>query len=246
MGHGIQRKPGASTLVERLGTGAGSRSPGKRTLTEQLGEPDHDPGPIMRKALGDVQLSSAAVQAQVHRASGESGGSLPGSLRGELEPALGADLGGVRVHAGAASASAADALQAKAYAVGKDIHFGAGAYDPSSKSGKHLIAHEVAHTVQQGGGAGTVQRSAAVSSPGDAAERQADTFADAFASGGSTRGLVTQGMSLSASVFCYDRDEHRDIPTKHLVELQQYLGTPEGKKWAKDHGYNADELLKRM
>ncbi|HSS03078.1 MAG TPA: DUF4157 domain-containing protein, partial [Kofleriaceae bacterium] len=163
-----------------------------------------------------------------------------------LEPALGADLGGVRVHTGAASASAADALQAKAYAVGKDIHFGAGAYDPSSKAGKHLIAHEVAHTVQQGGGAGTVQRSAVVSSPGDAAERQADSFADAFTSGGSTRGMVTPGMSLSASVFCFGRDEHRDIPTKHLTELQQFLGTPEGKKWAKDHGYDADELLKRM
>ncbi|HSR97110.1 MAG TPA: hypothetical protein VLM79_08680, partial [Kofleriaceae bacterium] len=87
MGHGIQRKPGASTLVERSAPGAGARSPGKRTLTEQLGEPAPDPGPILRKALGDVQLSNAAVQAQVHRASGEGGGPLPGGLRGELDAA---------------------------------------------------------------------------------------------------------------------------------------------------------------
>ena len=246
MGHGIQRKPGASTLVEQSLEGSvgepGSFAPGKRTLSEQITESP----PIQRKATGSAEVSRAAVQAQVDRASNDSGGPLPGGLRSELEPALGADLGSVRVHTGAASASAADALQAKAYAVGQDIHFGAGAYDPSSQSGKHLIAHEVAHTVQQGGTASAVQRSATVSSPGDAAERQADTFADAFTSGAGTHGIVTAGMPLSASVFCYDRDEHRDIPTKHLTELQAYLQTPEGKKWATDHGYKADDLLKRM
>jgi hypothetical protein len=121
-------------------------------------------------------VSRAAVQAQVDRASHDGGGPLPGGLRRELEPALGADLSSVRVHTGTASASAADALQAKAYAVGQDIHFGAGAYDPSSQSGKHLIAHEVAHTVQQGGAPAGVQRAATVSSPGDAAERQADSL----------------------------------------------------------------------
>ena len=248
MGRGVYKKPGATTLVEQSFEvpPAGALPPGKRTLTEQLSEPQVETRPILRKAAGDTQVSRAAVQAQVDRASQGSGGALPGGLRRELEPALGADLGSVRVHTGAASSSAADALQAKAYAVGQDIHFGAGAYDPSSQSGKHLIAHEVAHTVQQGGVASGVQRSATVSSAGDVAERQADRFADAFASGATTQGIVTPGMSLSASVFCYGRDEHRDIPTRHLTELQQFLQTPEGKKWAKDHGYNADDLLKRM
>jgi hypothetical protein len=244
MAHGVQRKPGATTLVKKSSEtpAPGALSPGKRTLTEQLSESR----PIHRKAAGGTDVSRAAVQAQVDRASHDGGGPLPGGLRRELEPAMGADLSSVRVHTGAASASAADALHARAYAVGQDIHFGAGAYDPSSQSGKHLIAHEVAHTVQQAGAPAGVQRSATVSSPGDAAERQADSFADAFTSGASTRGIVTPGMPLSASVFCYDRDEHRDIPTRHLTELQQFLTTPEGKKWAKDHGYKADELLARM
>jgi hypothetical protein len=233
------RKPGGSSLVHDGPLTPGtSYGPGKRTLTEQL--------PILRKALGDPQVSGAAAQAQVEQANRSTGAPLPGGLRGELEPALGADLGGVRVHTGAASATAADALQAKAYAVGQDVHFGAGTYDPASASGKHLIAHEVAHTVQQQGAAPGVQRSATVSTPGDAAEQQAESFAHAFSAGGATQGLVTPGMQITAAVHCFERDEHRDIPTKHLTELQAFLQTPEGKKWAKDHGYNAEDLLTRM
>jgi hypothetical protein len=100
MGQGVHRKPGATTLVERSleARPRGTLSPGKRTLTEQLSEPQAETGPILRKAAGDTQVSHAAVQAQVDRASQDSGGPLPGGLRRELEPALGADLGSVRVH----------------------------------------------------------------------------------------------------------------------------------------------------
>ncbi len=108
---------------------------------------------------------------------------LPERTRGKFEAAVGGDLGGVRVHTGAGSAASAGAVGARAYTVGSDIHFGAGQYDPASREGERLLAHEVAHTVQQAGGAPRVQHKLAVSQPGDAAELEADRAADAMVSG---------------------------------------------------------------
>ncbi|MEP6863456.1 MAG: DUF4157 domain-containing protein [Deltaproteobacteria bacterium] len=89
----------------------------------------------------------------------------------------------MRMHTGAASAEAASAVGAKAYATGNDVHFGAGHYDPSSSSGQELIAHEVAHTVQQRGGSPARQHKLEVSSPGDHAEVEADRAASAMVVG---------------------------------------------------------------
>jgi hypothetical protein len=74
---------------------------------------------------------------------------LPASVRSDFEPAFGRTLGGVRVHADARAAGLARRLDASAFAYGRDVYFGAGAYDPDSTSGRRLIAHELAHTVQQ-------------------------------------------------------------------------------------------------
>jgi len=63
------------------------------------------------------------------------------------------DFGQVRIHTDAQSADSAAAEHARAYTVGQDIVFGAGEYDPGSPEGRRLLAHELAHTVQQKGGA---------------------------------------------------------------------------------------------
>lgn len=105
------------------------------------------------------------------------GGDLAGALAGQgpgaplapealdyFEPRFGRDLGHVRVHADAGAGRLAGDLKAQAFTHGSDIYFGAGHYDPASAGGRHLIAHEVAHTFQQGagqqgeGGAPAVQR----------------------------------------------------------------------------------------
>lgn len=111
------------------------------------------------------------------------GSALPATLQRKFEGSLGADLSGVRVHTGAESAQSARSLSARAYTVGNDIHFGAGQYDPSSPAGEHLLAHEVAHTVQQAGAGPSVQHKLEVSQPGDACELEADSAADAMLSG---------------------------------------------------------------
>jgi Domain of unknown function (DUF4157) len=168
-------------------------APGKSTASARL-----SPRPIIFRvdspdAARDLASSfgrrdgngvAAGADAVVQRAAASSGHALPGDVRGRFEASLGADLSGVRVHTGGASADAAGAVGARAYTTGQDIHFGAGQYAPGDPFGLHLLAHEVAHTVQQaGGGAAHTQYKLEVSSPGDAAEVEADRAADAMVTG---------------------------------------------------------------
>lgn len=68
-----------------------------------------------------------------------------------FEPRLGHDFAGVRVHADAQAADSARAVNARAYTVGRDVVFAQGQYQPATTSGRHLLAHELAHVVQQSG-----------------------------------------------------------------------------------------------
>ncbi len=74
---------------------------------------------------------------------------LQPQLREALSCASGWDLRAVRLHTDAESADLADLFDAAAFAVGTDIFFARRAYDPDSAPGRWLIAHEVAHVVQQ-------------------------------------------------------------------------------------------------
>jgi len=64
----------------------------------------------------------------------------------------GLDFAHVRIHADAEAASSASRLAARAYTVGSNIYFGRGEYKPESRDGRTLLAHELAHTVQQSQG----------------------------------------------------------------------------------------------
>jgi hypothetical protein len=90
----------------------------------------------------------------------EGGGqALPAALRAEFEPRFGHDFGGVRMHTGARAGASAQALGARAYTWGRHVVFGPGQFDPASTGGRRLLAHELAHVVQQsGGGRPLVQR----------------------------------------------------------------------------------------
>jgi hypothetical protein len=81
------------------------------------------------------------------------GTSLPALVRHDLEPRFGHDFSRVRIHADERAADAAGAMHARAFTVGRDIVFGAGMYRPETAAGRSLLAHELAHVVQQSGGA---------------------------------------------------------------------------------------------
>ena len=75
---------------------------------------------------------------------------MPATGRTSLPaPFAGYDFSQVRVHTDAHAAISAQAMQAKAYTVGRDITFGAGRYKPETAEGKRLIAHELTHVIQQ-------------------------------------------------------------------------------------------------
>jgi hypothetical protein len=124
------------------------------------------------------RLGGAGPEAAVERAAAGTSTSLPSDLRLRFESCLDTDLSGVRVHTGSDSADAAAAVGAKAYAIGQDIHFGAGQFEPGTEAGQHLIAHEVVHTVQQRGAtAAQTQFALEVSQPHDPAEVEAESAA---------------------------------------------------------------------
>jgi hypothetical protein len=81
------------------------------------------------------------------------GHSLDRETRAWMEPRLGSDLSAIRVHTGPEAARSAAAVGARAYTVGRDAVFGTGAFDPTSRDGRRLLAHEMSHAVQQSGGA---------------------------------------------------------------------------------------------
>jgi hypothetical protein len=117
----------------------------------------------------------AAARERTVRAELGRGVPIPERLREALELASGADLAEVRVHDDETADGLAASVQADAMTTGADVFFRATTFRPDSDAGVELLAHEIAHVVQQAGG---LQRNAS-----RAAEAEADAFADGFAAG---------------------------------------------------------------
>lgn len=112
-----------------------------------------------------------------------SGGGAPldTDTRTDMESRLGHDFSDVRVHTDSRASDSAKAVNAHAYTVGPNIVFQRDAYDPGSDTGKHMLAHELTHVVQQRSGPveGTATGGGiAVSNPSDRFEREAVANAD--------------------------------------------------------------------
>ena len=104
------------------------------------------------------------------------GQSLPAAVRTRMEPAFGASFARVRFHTDANAAQLSNRLNARAFTLGHDVVFGAGEYQPGTLVGDALIAHELAHVVQQGGSVASAPQTK--SGPADnALEAEADISA---------------------------------------------------------------------
>jgi hypothetical protein len=129
---------------------------------------------------GEGIMSGGLVHPEVEAAiamTRGAGSPMDRALSERLEPTHGDGLGDVRVHTGETAAALTRAVSARAFTVGSDIYFGAGEYQPGTSDGKRLIAHEVAHVVQQRGAPMTGPLT--VSQPGEALEREAEDLARA-------------------------------------------------------------------
>ncbi|MGP6159677.1 MAG: DUF4157 domain-containing protein [Vulcanimicrobiaceae bacterium] len=131
------------------------------------------PQTVQRAARGATR--TACVPASVREAIGSTGQPLDAAARGFFEPRFGADLSRVRVHADARAARSAEDVNAFSYTVGTHVVFGPQQYAPHTSAGRSLLAHELAHVLQQRSGAAPP---AGVSRPADSAELQADRLAE--------------------------------------------------------------------
>ena len=94
---------------------------------------------------------SPAVGRAIQRVRGR-GAQLDAGLQEQMAKVLGYDLSGVRIHTGPEADDLSRQFMATAFTVGADIFFSQGSYDPGSRRGRTLIAHELIHVVQQNGG----------------------------------------------------------------------------------------------
>lgn len=112
---------------------------------------------IQRRALPSAS-SMDGVPGSVSKALAEPGTPLQGESRARMEQAFGRDFSHIRVHSGDLAARSAREIQARAYTVDQDIVFGRGQFHPDTREGSQLLAHELAHTVQQDGQPPRLQR----------------------------------------------------------------------------------------
>ncbi|WP_458210361.1 eCIS core domain-containing protein [Haladaptatus sp. NG-SE-30] len=134
-----------------------------RMAAEVVRMPEPSVGQPRPSASGDTRSGDTGETAPVRRDATAVAGTPPPSgdvvpsggrpldpaTRSFFEPRFGCGLGDVRAHTGREASDLARSLRARAYAVGDDIVFGEGQYQPGSRAGQRLLAHELAHVLQQ-------------------------------------------------------------------------------------------------
>ena len=131
---------------------------------------------LVQRKTEQVSDSSGSIPDDFLQSLGP-GQPLDSATRAFFEPRFGADLSGVRLHTGGEAVQLNRAINAQAFTQGRDIYLGEGKDDLESSAGKQLLAHELTHTIQQGG-AGTfgpsVQRARLSEAGGGLIQRDAD------------------------------------------------------------------------
>jgi len=108
---------------------------------------EEDRKTVQRKAAGRG-LASGEAPPIVQDALSSPGRPVDAATRVFMERRFGRDFGDVRLHTDAKAAESARAVDARAYTVGRDIVFASGQFTPETIAGKHLLAHELVHTIQ--------------------------------------------------------------------------------------------------
>jgi hypothetical protein len=148
--------------------------------------------PALHRAVGNRAVSALL--------NGGTGVPLDALTQQDMEARFGHDFGDVRIHAEGTAADSAREMHAAAYTVGRDIAFAAGLYNPRSAIGRRLLAHELAHVVQQ---SRKDERGAPVAGLESSAEYAAQAISDGRSTvavaGGSGPALARQDESAVAT-----------------------------------------------
>ena len=108
---------------------------------------------IQRSSSENGGVAPDHVENQINSSRG-GGKSMDHGTQIFMESRFGTDFSQVKIHTGSQAVQMSRELSAQAFTVGNDIYFNEGKYNPNSDSGKHLLAHELTHTIQQSGGIG--------------------------------------------------------------------------------------------
>jgi hypothetical protein len=122
--------------------------------------------PEVQRSAEDGLQTGDDLETRLNQSQGN-GNPLSDDVRAFMEPRFGTDFSGVRVHTDGNAVQMNRDLNAQAFAHKQDIYFASGKYDPSSHTGKELLAHELTHVVQQTGAVQSKiqRRSTTVSAP---------------------------------------------------------------------------------
>ncbi|MCL4858140.1 MAG: DUF4157 domain-containing protein [Caldilineaceae bacterium] len=198
----VQRAP-APGAVLRLQRHYGNRFVQRVVHLARQGDGEADVAPEIERSI------------QAARGGGQS---LDRGVRAQMEPALGANFGGVRVHHNAQADRLNQSLSARAFTTGQDIFFKQGEYNPGSSGGRELLAHELTHVVQQNGD--QVQTKLTVGAPGDRFEQEADSTARAVME------QETQAQRQTPSAGSSSSSMGSMPPKEEEEEQQQQQGLP--------------------
>jgi hypothetical protein len=175
----------------------------------------------LQRAVGNSGASSLMEEERspVHDVVNSGGGSpLDSATRADMESRLGHDFGDVRVHTDGAAHASAASVNAQAYTVGSNIVFQRDKYDPGSDAGKHMLAHELTHVVQQRSGPvdGTdAGGGVKLSDPSDRFEREAVANAD--------RAMSAEPSVQRATEVPVQREEWPEEPEGEEAPAQTFV-----------------------
>jgi hypothetical protein len=189
---------------------------GKHAGGGECGECGRRKGSLQRSASG-AGHNAAAVPDSVHEVLGSSGSPLDLQTRSYMESRFGHDFSRVRVHTDSRAQESAQAVNALAYTVGRDIVFGAQQYAPRLAYGMHLLAHELTHVVQQRGSHGGPLQTLSIGRSGDPAEKEAEASARAVMGGRAAKPSLTASPSEGGVLRRFETSERGQITNLNAV-----------------------------
>ena len=172
---------------------------------------------IQRMATGEATEVETSIETDIQRARGK-GHPLAENVRVPMEQAFGADFSGVKVHTDSQSHQLNQSIQARAFTTRQDVFFRQGEYNPGSRSGQELIAHELTHVVQQNGGA--LMRSELPNTQQDPVKETpwASTSVNALEKKGERKGNSQETSSVTSQNQTSLQDDH----IRGIEELSGY------------------------
>ncbi|MEO9805892.1 MAG: DUF4157 domain-containing protein [Reichenbachiella sp.] len=174
---------------------------------------EEDKVPVQTKRSSTNQeVASPSIENSLRSSKG-GGRPMSDETRSFMENRIGVDFSRVKIHNDSNAVRMNQELGAQAFAQGQNIYFNQGKYNPDSSSGKHLLAHELTHTVQQGNAS--------------AIQKQDDDSSSSKLSLGSGKQPFEGAFNKSLGSFTLDgfvTNKH-DLTPKHTAIIKEKAAT---------------------